>query len=88
MPVGQLSAELERRLAEGVEEAQARGTADRLQHAFGRGAGLLVADRGHCGQVGLERIDEPCHLHDVIMTSLWRLSSVFLTVMETSGAKT
>src|SRR6188508_338905 len=88
VPVGQLSVELERCLAECVEEPQARRTADRLQHAFGRGTGLLVTHRGDRGQVGLERFDEPCHLHDVIMTSLWSLSSVFLTRWRHQGSKT
>ena len=48
---GQLPADLHRGLAEGVEKPQPCGAANRLQHSLGRGAGLLVADRGHCGHV-------------------------------------
>src|SRR4051812_27580915 len=75
----QLSAELERGFPECVEEAEPCGTANRLDDALCDGARLLVPDGGHCGHVGLERFDEPCHLHGVIMTSLCCLSSVFAT---------
>src|SRR5919109_4442967 len=70
MPGRQLRVELERRLAECVEEAEPGRAANRLQHALGCLSRLLVADGRDRGQVGLERLDEPCHLHDVIMTSL------------------
>ena len=77
VPRRQLRADLERSLTESIQQAQARRTADRLQHPLGHGTRLLVPDRSHCREIGFERFDEPCHLHDVIMTSLWRLSSVF-----------
>jgi hypothetical protein len=76
VPDGQLRTDLERGLSERVEEAQSGRSADRLQHALRDGASLLVADSRHRGHVCLERLDEPCHLHDVIMTSLRCLSSV------------
>src|SRR5205085_857553 len=74
----ELLVQLEGGLAERVEEPEAGRGADRRAQAAGGLGGRVVADSGDGGEIGLERLDEACQLHDVIMTSLRRLSSVRL----------
>ena len=75
----ELRADLQRRLAQGVEQPQpGRGT-DRRGEPVGRGGDLVAAEGRKLPQVRLEGFGKGCRLHGVIMTSLWRLSSVTVT---------
>src|SRR5262245_44129777 len=75
---GQLRADLQRRLAQGLEQAHPGRAAERLDQALRRGGRLLVADGGDGGEVPLERCGESCRLHGVIMTPGWHLSSTIV----------
>src|ERR671923_1394924 len=70
--LGELAGELEGRFGEDVEEAKAGGGLQRAGEAMSRGRDGVVAHGCDLLEVALERVDEGCHLHDVIMTSSWR----------------
>ena len=69
MPFGELVADLQRRLAQGLHQAHPGGAAECLDQALGGRCGLFVADGGDRGEVSLERCDEACRLHGGSMTS-------------------
>src|SRR5207253_2060498 len=83
VPERKLGADLQRRLAQGVEQPQSGRGADRRGQPVGRGGDLVAAERRQLPQVRLEGLDEGCRLHGVIMTSLWCLSSVNVTSART-----
>src|SRR5438093_1497921 len=65
-----LGREPDRHLGEEVEQSQMQRGLERLtEPARGLRAGL-VAERGGCRQVRLDRLDMSCQFHDVMMTSL------------------
>ena len=68
-PVLELAGELERGLAERLEEAPAEGRLERDREQLRRAGGRLVADRRHTGEVLAERLDVTVDLHDGTMTS-------------------
>ena len=68
-PVVELAVELERGLAERLEEAPADGRLERDREELGRAGRRLVADRRHAGEVLTERLDIAVDLHDRSMTS-------------------
>ena len=71
--------DLECDLREEVEEAKPRRATERLAEPLRRESNVLVAQLGGHREVCEERVDVSCQLHrDVIMTSLWQLSSVYL----------
>src|SRR5581483_5593952 len=66
----ELRRDLERGLAEQVEEPKAGGSPEGLAQPLGCVRDGLVAERGHRFQVGEQRIDVRCRLHDdIIVTS-------------------
>ncbi len=67
--VVELARELERGLAERLEEAPAEGGLERAREELGRAGGRLVADRRDPGEVFAERLDIAVDLHDGSMTS-------------------
>ena len=68
-PFFELARELERRLAERLEEAPAEGGLERAREELGGAGGRLVADRRYAGEVFAERLDIAVDLHDRSMTS-------------------
>ena len=68
-PVVELAVELERGLAERLEEAPADGRLECDREELGRAGRRLVADRRHAGEVLPERLDIAVDLHDRSMTS-------------------
>ena len=68
-PVVELAVELERGLAERLEEAPADGRLECDREELGRAGGRLVADRCHAGEILPERLDIAVDLHDRSMTS-------------------
>ena len=65
----ELAVELERRLAERLEEAPADGGLECDREELGRAGGRLVADRRYAGEVFAECLDIAVDLHDGTMTS-------------------
>ena len=65
----ELAVELERRLAERLEEAPAEGGLECDREELGRAGRRLVADRRYAGEVFAERLDIAVDLHDGSMTS-------------------
>src|SRR5207247_8907307 len=74
--VGKLGRDLECDLRQRVDQAEGRGLLDRALQPMGRLDELLPAELRQFAQVALESFDELCRLHDSIMTSSQRLSSV------------
>ena len=70
VPLGELRRDLDGGLAERLQQAHPGRAADRLAQAGGGLGDRVVADGGDPVEVGLERLEKLCHLHDVIMTSL------------------
>src|SRR5437660_12808551 len=78
-----LARDLEGSLAEQIEKVEAGGRPERLTQAPGRVGDRVVAELGHRGQVGEQRIEVRCGVHcDVIMTSVSHLSSVTTTAVD------
>ena len=69
-PSDELARDLERGLAEQVEEAEVEGRAEGLGQPARGLCGRVVAEAGGCGEVLLDRIDVAVELHDdITMTS-------------------
>ena len=67
----ELAADLQRRLAEEVEEAEVERRAEGLDQPLGGLRSRLVADSGGVGEILLDRLDVAIELHrDCTMTSL------------------
>ena len=65
----ELAVQLERGLAQRLEQAPADGRLERDREQLGRAGGRLVADRRDAGEVFAERLDVAVNLHDGSMTS-------------------
>src|SRR6202008_463148 len=79
LTAGELAVHLQRRLRQDGQEPRAHGGVKRPAELLSHPQGDLVSDAGCRDQVGAESFDVSGNVHDVIMTSLWRLSSVTVT---------